>query len=123
MGENDTVQNHPVCKISQASLDSLKGSYYDYSIRFISFEPLLETTNDTVKKDSLIKAIETYGEEEVEEGNFNFAPTIEDNVLPPSTSDSNLVVIVPSNKVHILWFGIVVIILVLISMFRFKLQG
>lgn len=121
-GGNDTVQNHPVCKMSQASLDSLKGSYYDYSIRFINFEPTLEVNTDTLTTDSLVKTIETFGEEEVEEENVNLVPVVEDNSLPPSTPESNSIVVVPSSKLYILWFGIAGIILVSISVFWLKFR-
>lgn len=121
-GLNDTIVNHPVCNMPQASLDSLKGTYYDYSIRFIDFEPVLEVRTDTITTDSLVKAIETFGEEEVEEENVNLVPVVEDNSLPPTTPHSSPVVIVPSSKLYILWFGIAGIILVSISLYWFKFK-
>jgi len=111
---NDTVVNHPICKLPQSSLDSLKGDYYNYNTRFINFEVINIT--DTIQKDSVIKAIKTYGESEKKKEKQNtIVPTNVENPTNTPAPLSNIIktpLIQP--KTNLLW-AIVIALMFIIS--------
>ena len=121
-GGNDTILNHPVCKLSQSSLDSLKGTYYNYSIQFIDFEPIQAINTDTVQTDSIINSIKTFGENETEEQKTDIIPIEEENTSPPIKPQTKSIISNPSSKLYILLYGLIGLVIMSIITLWFKLK-
>lgn len=109
--QNDTIINHPVCNLSQSTLDSLKGNYYNLNINFIEFENKIIT--DTIQKDSVIKAIKTFGENESKKEDVNVIPTSNENITPPSNTIKE---VNSTSKLYVLWYGLFGFVTMLIFM-------
>ena len=120
-GLNDTIVNHPVCNMPQASLDSLKGTYYNYSMRFINFEPIPEFKTDTVQTDSIIKAIEDFGIE-TEEEKLDLIPVSEENITPPVSPQTSSAIVVPASKLNVLWYGLFGFVFIMIATLWLKMK-
>jgi len=115
--QNDTVVNHPICKLPQSSLDSLKGNYYNFDTQFIDFEKTIVV--DTLKKDSVIKAIKTFGESEKKDEESTPISKGDDTPVNPSPQIKS---VYPTSKIHLLWYGLLgfVVISILMLWFKFK---
>ena len=105
----DTVTNHPICKLPNNKVDSLKGNYYGSDIKFIGFDSttIKTETIDTVAPIKIDKTSKTKKHNEI-------APVVSNNNTPDNSK-----MVKTQNLTTYLFSGLIILLIGLTTIIWF----